>query len=840
MRNTIDELRSLGFTVEKANNFTSNPMYTKKINASQMINLNEKADDHLYTYKDKIGICHEQLMQNILNADNKRILIIGDAGGGKTFATIKGTDIRVRTEIINGEKIAYVLIVPNKNQAKQNETNRDLVTFNTQAVVGKDNKKDEAIKLDLERRKYSAVYDKTKEVIVELKEAGFKTVLIIDEAHKLLSDFSFRFKAISEVDECIDINSEFSADKVVMMTATPGNLQYYYQFSDVITFQKSEKFVNIEELKIVATKDIKKCIIKHAKNIVEEQGIKGRMRPLVKVNHLEKAKEYKSTLEAIKLEDGNNKYLVKILESDKKSTDAFKLIENDGILERGLSGKDLEAYLSDAKKRGVKNPIVPEREIILCTSLIEVGLSLKDEFIPVEAILSTTKYNENNTVQYFARPRHKVPYGILIYKNNVNGIASDEDFQAYINREKHFNNVPRVEIKDETDYIKKACEEANVGCKQYQILMDNQIKLYGREAGIEFFNAMYVADKVNGRVFPFELDADNMNIMINKKRVLNRAESNRFRDIITKAPELLRTCFENKIFYDKITFVYDNLSEKDRELKAIMKENKDIVKKMNEEKIVRETEIRELLESKEIIKSLKLISADKVDEENFSGYKFKKHTFEDINKIKESTIMDLIETGLKVFDKTKEVVDVINYKMNDDYITKKMAWDAIESKGYINLNKNRVIDIESKRKDDIIINTLTDNGQKHGKKINLTEDKVFKLGVVLIDEKYLKGSYEDIESIINDLKVKERYTCSELDENGKLIKFRAFDDENIKKLEGSISSDKRIRILNKAMCEISKVYEIKTDKGKYYYVNSPIKKFDMDKFAESQNVKYFK
>lgn len=858
---TVKDLIDLGFKVEKRNKYTVSTLFKKEIRTDRILKLNDKMTENILSYKNKIGICQAEIVNKILDADGKNILFIGGAGCGKTYAVLQQASIKVEIDEKNGEKIAYVIIVPNKNQAKQNEVGADLKEFNFQAVVGKTNKKDEAINLDYKRKKYSLVYDKTKEVVEDLKSKGFKVVLIIDEAHKLLTDI-FR-DTIEDIDKCIDKKNPLGADKTIFMTATPGNLKYHYEFDEVYDFRKEEKFINIDKFVVKPTNDIKKTVIKEIKRITNIKGEKGNLRPLIKLNDLEKAKEFKESFEEITDENGNPKYLVKILNSKNKDSEDFMLIENEGILKRGLGKEEEKEYKKELRKKGIKSPRVPEKEIIICTSVIEVGLSLKDEFIPVEVVLSSTKYNENNTIQFFARPRTKVPFGVLIFKNNIEGIKTNEEYQAYLNKSKievldrtktgrvrkdkdgspkmrviDYTDVVEHKIKDIETYIYNSCLESNRECKVMQEDVEFYMNLYGRKEAIEYFESRQTADKLIGKLNPLELDKDNMQVYINMKKVLNRAERKMFQDMITKAPELFKTCFKDKIFYGELSIEFDN-GEIDKEVEEIIKSNIECHKKKKEEKEVQELEIREKLENREIMKALPLILSEKIDEDNFQNFKFKKNTYKDIELIKESKMLELIEDGIKSTNNIKEAVKIINHKNNGEYITKTMARRAFETISYTKINKVRRLKLDSNKKDDIIYGVISENESKTGK-INLTEDKVFELAIKLIDNGYMDSkTIKTLKAEIDNLKYKERYTCSMLDENGKEMIFKAFDKENIKNLETLISRDEKIKILNKTMLEISKVYEIKNDKNKYYYVNSTMKKFNLESFISSQETKYY-
>ena len=377
-------------------------------------NLNAKTEVEKLKYKNKIGYSLTSNIKEMLTARGRKYLLIANAGGGKTYTILKSSS--ELNELDKDAKVVYILAVPNTSQSNQNQVNEDLAEFGFLSIVGEKSK----LEIDSEyesitemlkagHRKYSCVFDKVIDVIEESKKMDLEVVLVVDEAHKLVWD-TYRGEALEGMDKSIEL-----ADMVLMMTATADVCKHYYQYNKIFELEDTALENNIKDFKVIYSNNWGMTLRRELRRLKKKNKI-----ALIKIGcSIEKLNSLKTALE-------KQGYLVEILSSKNKNGYAFKTIEQFGLI-----GADVD--------------------IVLTTSVVECGISLKDkDIVPIEIIRKAHDFNLDNSTQFFARPRKKVSEGIMIVKSyNENIGAEIVEFENELKKNKNAKpktkNVRKIE-----------------------------------------------------------------------------------------------------------------------------------------------------------------------------------------------------------------------------------------------------------------------------------------------------------------------------------------------------------------------------------------------------------
>lgn len=845
----IQELRALGInTVDTNTRYYSTTRYTQYANFND---INKDTKITTLKYKDKIGYNLKNEIKLMLKRRNETILMVANAGGGKTYSIMqctcelleeekqKAIMEAIREELdeitVKDNKVAYVLPVPNTSQAWQNEVSEDLKKFGYTKVVGV--KEGKRIKINAKKPLYSPVYDKTLETVEELKKQGYEVVLIVDECHKLVKD-TYRHKALLELDIAIT-----KADLTIMMTATPRMNLKYYKYDEIFKLEDLEVKNNLQLLRPIYTKNWSITLLKEIR-----KAIKKGLKPLIRLNS---KKEIEVFIEKLK-EAGISSAM---LTSETKDSEIFKSIQENGT-------------------------VGDTAQVLFCTSVIECGISLKaTDIIPVEVIRTASDFDKDNSVQFFARPRKQVAEGIMIIK------------QYDINLNTNKNSI--LELHDFKWYYEKVSKMVNAQYSYIKAQLEMNLETKGFEYAKEQLEIEIAILKNNKNVINvIEADLNTLNVYIDNKKLIQRVYSEMDKDIVVKSPLQLRKIFKDLIFYEdevkiEVDEVYNNLkdlidngvkpklsdSKEDKRLLEILNKNKikanledivldiydetldmNMVKELQTHKLyeyikeqvktfndinylkeirrevtntrrLKEEDYRELLNDKNFVKAIPDIAEKKVTSDNIKKYGLD-ISLHDIIDFRETGLFKQIWDTSKVFS-SKEAIMIAKHKYkdskgNEKYISKADVKDICEIKYFIEKSK----DFKGLTKYDLIYNILinkklrTDkNGKNKLVQINLTDDLKTEIITELVRNKFY--TKKEISEAVKEIEM-EMFLMENADE------YEFYSKENIKKLEKASSS----QLKNKVMKDISKIFRIGEDSKGYPAINAPLKKFSLEKYIK--------
>lgn len=822
---TIQDLRNSGANCVD----TSSKFYniTQYVSYARYKDLNSSTKVTRLKYKDKIGYHLKGEIKMILKRTSGMVLVIANAGGGKTY-----TIMEVANElIVEDKKTAVVLVVPNVGQAIQNEVSEDLENFNFTKVIGMG--KGERIEINAEKPLYSAVYDKALETVEELKAQGFRVVMVVDECHKLIKD-TYREKALIELDKAMELS-----DLVVMMTATPRTNLNYYKYDEIFELEDEDIKNNLQLFRPIYTKNWSITLLREI-----NKAIKKGCKPLIRLNS-------KKEIEAVmkKLEDAGISSAM--LTSETRDSEIFKNIQETGM-------------------------VGDTAQVLLCTSVVECGISLKaTDIIPIEVIRDAIDFDKDNSIQFFARPRKQVKEGVMIIRQY------DEDLDV--------DKKSMLELKSFKHYYKEVSEIVN-GLLAY---LNAQLKS-NKARNFEFAKELLQAEMRNFNsndttINCIEADYDNLVLYINNKKLLQRVYSVMDSDIILKSPLLLKRVFKGSIFYNDVKIESDEIykhtkdliengvkpkltdSKEDKELLMVLKKRKitnrlsDIVcdiyddtidmdmvnilkshrlyefielqvksfndinllknirKDINDVKKLKDEEIRELLNDKNFLKVIPDIMNETIDVDNIKDYKLD-IPLRDLIDMRDNKILKQVWNTSQVFN-VKEAIFLAQYTYkdkngNDKYLSVSDIKDMCEVKYFIEKEKDYVGYTKYDLIYKIIINRKTrvgNDGKKKLAQINLKDDLLIEIISELVKAKHYKN--KQITKILNEM------------ETERIIRDGVYDmysPENIKRLDNAISSQLR----NKVLRDIGNIFRLGEDSKGYVIINTPKKTFVLKNHLE--------
>lgn len=867
------------------------------------LDFNRNAKRFIKKYKTKIGNQLGGTVESMLTRRGQLILMISNAGSGKTYTIMEKMDILSKMEM--NDNVRYVIAVPNRNQSNQNE--KAYSKFGVKSIVGaKDGKKQ--IYVDLSLRKFSCVYDKALEVVETLKKAGHEVVLVVDECHKMIADNNFRKEAIANLEEAINM-----ADQSIMMTATPRRNLKYYDFNEIYTFVDEEIQTNIEEFKVLLSDNWRITLFREINKVLNKkpftvpvvvekyEDTEEIVEPetLLEMLEGEKTKTVRKTYTEITSKEVPSKVVVR-LNSIEEIDKCISILENATVPCERLTSKEKDGEVFQSIEE--KSLIESDARVFFVTSVVECGVSLENtEIHLIEVIRKARDFDMDNTVQFFARPRKKIDTGILIVPDYANQ-AVRESIKEQIKKAKEENKVldeaelfekqkknfatSRImeDVKKDLAKYEKEIEKIeamyeNMSKRELDVmhkLAEEEYKSLKVRIGIvstlgdEERVRKYIQDDIinNTKNNPFyirvlEADLENLEIYIDNKKVVDKAFKEMDKSIVRHNPKMLLNCFENKIFYDKITLEHHYV-EQERLTNPELKEQYDDIRKMftdknaelKEVKAMREDMARELLRDEEFVAIIDDIRADKIFKDNINEFTTK-YSLAEILSFKKTSIYKQFKSLADIFDNNTAVMILTHTVITDKAKTKiykqalkknkDLTMKEFEMSSFIVPNKDEIRYLKNTEINDIIERKhIVDNQNSLGKykpgvadkqavimdvvlpaknavksrQARATKDLLLKLNIEMVTRKVYKDAKmeKEIKAII---KSSEKIgTSSDL-----------YSKSNIKKLEAVFSSNNNdVKMLN----EISKVFSIVED-TKGFKINNIVKKFDI--ITILQNIK---
>lgn len=536
------------------------------------------------------------------------ILVKGPTGCGKTvLASEISHRILEDEKMFEEDQSKIILTCPNVIQNKQNES--------SPLVRAKSFTKGEKLE---GKRFISAVYDKS----YVATEEGDKVHLIVDEAHKMIYDETYRAKALEQVGMCSD-----KAFSVTHITATPRVLlDGIFRYDKYIICKPKDevKNYNIEDFKLIAmpNKDRIATLINFLKERCEKKSIGTTI--LCRINSIQ---EIKNVIDKLHKYNPNIK-TQKIISKEKELNPVFN-----SIVENGSVGTDYD--------------------IVFVTSLLDAGTSIYDKNIEV-IYHSRTAHDIllDDIEQFFARARTKIKNGFLTCSSE----EVDEKTKT-LKQIKSKNNKQREKILKSFDNLIDAMKGVNA--TKQEVINTIETRL----------NFEFEETKTNYGCIQF--DEDKLECFINKRL----AEGYDFREYdrqFYKDPKKLLSELKGKIKADKMSIMY--YSNVDKDIKDSISQDKmekeEKAKDMQDKakKILQNKDIAESLLFAELIQSNDLC-LDFADEEIRESLEF----LQEEETLLES-IKDLMEIGMELDQATNIVAKA---KKTKDIKIAKMTYQAI-------------------------------------------------------------------------------------------------------------------------------------------------------------------
>ena len=332
-------------------------------------------------------------------AEGNKTLLVAPCGAGKTYSFC--CEIAKREE----GKRQVILLVPNRLQAEQNEQYGYKESDGANGhVISVTAGTDGTFQYDC-KQAISAVYDSVHRMMNATTEELSRTVLVVDEAHQLVSARGYRNACIESIEGVINRVIECGGS-VIFMTGTERKIRAMYYDRLIKCIPANEKVIGAGRVEISRNASHTINMKEHTFNYIVRQCERG-YHPLVRINH----KNYIEIL-ATKLRAAG--YSVLTLSSDDK-----------GYYVDGSSCERF--YDSEVYRCIMEESALPAADIYLTTSVLEVGTSIagiKSEdgtvsqpstMIPTFVCLKPDDFDVDDLIQFFSRLRfHYEKAAILV------------------------------------------------------------------------------------------------------------------------------------------------------------------------------------------------------------------------------------------------------------------------------------------------------------------------------------------------------------------------------------------------------------------------------------------
>ena len=410
---------------------------------------------------------------DIFESHSQEVLVVAPTSAGKTYTAnevFNELNRREKAKVLKpGEKkiqLLNVLLCPNRIQNSQNQ--KDYIMT---ALIGNVESLDYLIYEG--KNNISAVYDKTREIIDSVinHKDEIKVNLIIDEAHLLVDDASFR-NCIEEVKELVDLVLS-KGSSVIYITATKDSLKGK-SFDKIIEFKDEEYKAPAKKCKIILNASGESMIDFCYKKIKETT------LPFVRLNSFSMTDKLLTPTDII-----DNRTFLTVDSSKKGATTVYD-----------AKGKEHTVYDSDFFGSVVEKGELPLLTMVngvqtkvdgyMATSVLQVGTNIKSiggkqekSLTPIYICQNPENMSLNATVQFYNRIRFSVDeYVFLMPSTEERKIKSYESI-----------------VKKEITLMEKSIKFFSNTIKGLQTL-------YPKEGVIEGINALLKSDKqIEGHTF---------------------------------------------------------------------------------------------------------------------------------------------------------------------------------------------------------------------------------------------------------------------------------------------------------------------------------------------------
>lgn len=364
-----------------------------------------------FGFKNHLGENNE-LLETIQAAatENTQTLLIAPCSAGKTFTVL--TQIAA-----NLPKRNVVLLVPTVAQALQTKrygTNKHTVYVAAGA--------DSYIRSD--EKTTTATYDKAHQLTEWDWDYLAKTTLIIDEAHMLVTEKSYRDRAIKGVFEAIK-HILVAGGSVIYLTATPRRIRFEQFFSmngatekvQIMTCEKEDETGNVcpqirpKKLRLLrkpAKLSTYQCVL----DLVAGYHTKGKI-PLILYNDKCRIDQLIFQLEE------------KGIRSFRLTSDDKAFVQEEIVDEYGFVMERETIYVNEAYGSVIENEVLPDAHAYLCTSMIEAGTNIKgiqteegilqpEDLIPIFVCKNRNEFDLDKIIQFLSRVRFDTEEAVIL------------------------------------------------------------------------------------------------------------------------------------------------------------------------------------------------------------------------------------------------------------------------------------------------------------------------------------------------------------------------------------------------------------------------------------------
>ena len=570
----------------------------------------------------------------------------------------------------------------------------------------------------------SAVYEKISEIMEAYRDK--KITLVIDEAHQLIESISYREKAIKKIDE-----ASKKAYNVIHLTATDRKLKEYYTYNYIFKFDYETNQNNLDTLSIIPSKDVEENLFK-----------------LLKIN-----------------KNNNKKSLVFLSGSKQNMLNISETLKKKNYNVGTITSTDKHSLLY--RNIVEKSSIATKYDVILSTKVLECGTNIKDSnVVPIEVIENPKHFDLDSTEQKFARLRTKNQSGYILFQEKK---AEENNIKSFY----EIKNDIETSLKYCIEGIKAFISASNIGIADIKMALEESLKLYISAVSGALHNSL-------------EID-ENLNIIVNKKKIINAAFREYDKQFLYNDDELKKE-LEKRIKADNVEVLFDISDEETQAFKEDLKETKKLQKEIKEantekakniiNKLASDTYLEEYLYSED--RFLLMQNYENYVPEVYEKLHFVEEEEKELLKVQKlynvQVLSENFEMLIKFYNTCKSVSDADRYAKHFNYLT------------FNQINSGDVPDMYSsygilRRKFDKVKN-------KQGR---ITQ--------------------KDIISVVTELHTKK--LLWQFDKQRMKQDFEAYLKETDKKKRDKILK----RITEKTINELSLIYEVRNDE-KGYYISS--------------------